>query len=227
LAGVSATELPPCREPRDVEANIKLYLGDRDPTARYFSFDYCYNFFQAHRERGDVAALSSSETMELSCLHLGFYLASWGMMRGSTDLLQRSIKHFEGVIEAIATAPPAIWQIDANDYGDDAWTIIRDFRDRVRIALPNKTSDILITKIMLGVFGCVPAFDTYFKNGSGLSTFGQSALRRVELFYREHAELIERYRVPTLAFAPGGATTRTYTRAKVIDMIFFIEGAAT
>lgn len=222
---MSATELPSCREPRDVKANIEQYLGDRDPTARYASFDYCYNHFQSYRERGDITAVASTETMELSCLHLGFYLASWGMLRGSTDLLQRSIRHFEGVIEAIAEAPPAIWQIDANDYGDEAWTNIRDFRDRVRLALPNKTSDILVTKIMLGVFGCVPAFDTYFKNGSGLSTFGQGALRRVERFYREHAEIIERYRVPTLAFAAGGTTTRNYTRAKVVDMIFFIEGA--
>jgi hypothetical protein len=222
---VSAADLLPCREPRDVERNIKQYLGDRDPTARYASFDYCFNYFQSYRERGDVAAVASSETMELACLHLGFYLASWGMLRGSTDLLQRSIKHFEGVIEAIAEATPAIWQIDADDYGEEAWTVLRDFRDRVRVALPNKTSDILVTKIMLGVFGCVPAFDTYFKTGSGLSTFGQKALQRVERFYREHAELIERYRVPTLVFADGGTTTYHYTRAKVIDMIFFMEGA--
>lgn len=220
---MSPAELP-CREPRDIDANIKRYLGDRDPTARYFSFDYCFNFFQAHRERGDAAMLTSGETMELACLHLGFYLASWGMLRGSTDLLQRSIKHFEGVIEAIAEAPSAIWRIDADDYGEEAWTVIRNFRDRLKIALPNKTSDILVTKIMLGVFGCVPAFDTNFKSGSGLSTFGHSALRRVERFYREHAELIERYRVPTLAFAGGGTTSRRYSRAKVIDMIFFIEG---
>ena len=222
---MSAAELKPCREPADVVGDIERYLGDRDPTARYASFDYCFNFFQSHRERDDVAALASPVTMELACLHLGFYLASWGMLRGSTDLLQRSIKNFEGVIEAIAEAPAALWQIDANDYGEEAWPVIRDFRDRLRIALPNKTSDILVTKIMLGVFGCVPAFDTNFKIGAGLSTFGQNALRRVERFYREHAELIERYRVPTLAFAGGGTTTRHYSRAKVIDMIFYIEGS--
>ena len=222
---MSAAEPPPCREPRDIEGNLKRYLGDRDPTARYFSFDYCFNFFQAHRDRDDAATLASAETMEVACLHLGFYLASWGMLRGSTDLLQRSIKHFEGVIEAIAEAPAAIWQIDADNYDEEAWTLIRDFGDRLRIALPNKTSEILITKIMLGVFGCVPAFDANFKNGSGLSTFGPGALRRVERFYCEHAELIERFRVPTLVFATGGTTTRRYSRAKVIDMIFFIEGA--
>lgn len=32
------------------------------------------------------------------------------------------------------------------------------------------------------------------------------------------------YRVPTIDFATGEPTDLTYTRAKVIDMIFFIEG---
>jgi hypothetical protein len=95
------------------------------------------------------------------------------------------------------------------------------------LALPNKTSDILETKIMLGAFGCTPAFDTYFKSGSGPSTFGQGALQRVERFYHEHEELIERYRVPRLAFARGRTNTRKYSRAKVIDMISFIEGSGT
>ena len=36
----------------DIEANLRAYLGQRTPTARYTSFDYCYNHFQRHRERG-------------------------------------------------------------------------------------------------------------------------------------------------------------------------------
>lgn len=39
--------------------------------------------------------------------------------------------------------------------------------------------------------------------------------------------VIERYRVPTLDFDSGAETDRRYPRAKVIDMIFFIEGGAT
>ena len=31
--------------------------------------------------------------------------------------------------------------------------------------------------MMLGVFGCVPAFDTYFRKGSGVSTFSKGSLR--------------------------------------------------
>jgi len=225
VADVTASETRPCSEPVDIEANLKAYLGDRKPNARYASFDYCFNYFQSYREGGDIAGIAASPNMQLSCLQLGFYLASWGMLRGSTDLLRRSIRHFVPLVEAIATAPSAIWEIDADSYSDHAWLILRDFARQIRTALPDATSDILVTKIMLGVFGNVPAFDTNFKKGSGLSTYGPDALRPVERFYREHSDLIERHRVPTLDFETGAETHRTYTRAKVIDMIFFVEGA--
>jgi hypothetical protein len=214
-----------CRVPRDIEGNINTYLGDRNPTARYASFDYCFNYFQAHRERGDVTAIAAGANRQMSCLHLGFYLASWGMLRGSTDLLRRSIRHLIPLVEAVATAPAAMWTIDADSYGEGEWQTLREFARQIRTALPENTSDILVTKIMLGVFGCVPAFDTYFKKGSGLSLYGYGALRRVARFYRENAEVIDRYRVPTLDFDTGRPTSRSYTRAKVIDMIFFIEGS--
>jgi hypothetical protein len=224
---MSPRESRPCRTPADIEGNVKRYLGNRNPTARYASFDYCFNYFQSFRERDDVASIAADANRQLSCLQLGFYLASWGMLRGSTDLLQRSVKHLVPLVEAIAAAPDAIWTIDADSYGEKEWTTLRDFAREIRVALPDATSDILVTKILLGVFGNVPAFDTYFKKGSGLSLYGQGALRRVECFYRDNAGVIDRYRVPTLDFNTGAATSRTYSRAKVIDMIFFTEGSGS
>ena len=224
---MSARRPRPCRTPADIERNIKRYLGDRNPTARYASFDYCFNYFQSFRERDDAASIAADGNRQLSCLQIGFYLASWGMLRGSTDLLQRSVKHLVPLVEAIAAAPPTMWTIDANAYGEEEWKTLRNFAREISTALPNATSDILVTKIMLGVFGGVPAFDTYFKKGSGLSLYGQGALQRVELFYRENADLIDRYRVPTLDFYTGASTSRLYSRAKVIDMIFFIEGSGS
>ncbi len=70
---------------------VGRYLSDRDPGARYASFDYCFNHFQEHRTA--VAEWGEPAGMEVSCLHLGFYLASWGMLRGSAELLQRSVRH--------------------------------------------------------------------------------------------------------------------------------------
>jgi hypothetical protein len=77
---------------------------------------------------------------------------------------------------------------------------------------------------MLGAFGCVPAFDRFFRVGFGTSRFGPKALAGIERFYQVNAETIDRHRVATLDFATGEPTSRTYTAAKVIDMIFFIEG---
>jgi hypothetical protein len=66
---------------------------------------------------------------------------------------------------------------------------------QIRGALPDAASNILITKIMLGVFGCVPAFATYFKRGFGAWTFGTKALMRVAEFYRSNTDVINRHRV--------------------------------
>lgn len=85
-------------------------------------------------------------------------------------------------------------------------------------------SDILATKIMLGVFGNVPAFDTNFKKAFKVSVFGLKALRKISTFYNENSAIVEHHRVPTLDFLTGEPTQRTYTRAKVIDTGFFIEG---
>jgi|SRR5579864_1998756 len=208
----------------DIEANLKTYLHQRGPTTRYTSFDYCYNHFQLHRERGVIPELGVGPNMQLSCLHLGFYLASWGMLRASSALLQRSVKHYVPVIQVIAASPSEVWNLDADCYTDANWGLVEETARQIRGALPDGASDILITKIMLGVFGCVPAFDTYFKRGFGVWTFGRKALMRVAQFYRENANVIDRYRVPTLEFDTGVETSRRYTRAKVIDMIFFVEG---
>ena len=72
--------------------------------------------------------------------------------------------------------------------------------------------------------GNVPAFDTNFKKGFKVSTFGPKALRKISAFYEENREVIERYRTPTLDFVTGETTPHKYTRAKVIDMAFFVEG---
>lgn len=91
--------------------------------------------------------------------------------------------------------------------------------------LPCGASDTLATKIMLGMFGNVPAFDSAFKLGFGVSTFGRTALGKIQRFYIENQDVIEKHRVPTLDFVSGEPTDRLYTHAKVIDMIFFIEGS--
>lgn len=208
----------------EIERNIAEYLGDRKPTARYASFDYCFNYFQFHREQGRLDDLLRGEALQLACLHLGFYLASWGMLRGSTQLLQRSVRTYVPVVESLVCAPAELWTLDTDCYDELGIARILDFARALRRTLHDGASDILVTKVMLGTMGCVPAFDGNFNKGFGRSTIGAKTLRRIGQFYKDHADIIEAHREPTLDFDTGNPTDRRYTRAKVIDMIFFIEG---
>jgi hypothetical protein len=89
----------------DIGASIKRFQGDRQPERRSVSFDYCFNYFQSFREDASVADIATAENMLLSCLHLGFYLASWGMFRGSSGLRSQSLKQFQPVVELTARTP--------------------------------------------------------------------------------------------------------------------------
>lgn len=175
------------------------YLGTREPTLRYASFDYCFNYFQSHRQ--DPDALLSTGGLETSCLQLGFYLASWGMLRGSSAMLWRSSKHLAPLVGVIGQGLDYLWGLDVDGYDAETIPKPREAERAVRRALRDAAeietslsgtgikgvdaSEILTTKILLGVFGCVPAFDTYFRKGFGVSAFrpqgaveGQGVLRR-------------------------------------------------
>ncbi|MGH2655511.1 MAG: hypothetical protein ACRDIZ_02220 [Actinomycetota bacterium] len=128
------------------------------------------------------------------------------------------------MVETIAATNADVWGIDANAYTDDSIENLIGLASRLRAALPDGASDTLVTKIMLGVFGSVPAFDLYFRNGFQVATFGRKSLLKISRFYEENAATIEAHRVPTLGFATGMETAFRYTRAKVIDMNFFVQG---
>ena len=95
-------------------------------------------------------------------------------------------------------------------------------RENMQLSCLHLVSDTLATKVVLRVFGNVPAFDTSFGHGSARRHSAQRHFSRLGEFYREHADIIERNRICTLDFQTGELTQRRYSRAKVIDMIFFI-----
>ena len=70
------------------------------------------------RTQGQIHVLRALLQLLPVALHLGFYLASWGMLRGSSELLQRSVRDFIPLVEVIANAAPPTWEMDAQVYGD-------------------------------------------------------------------------------------------------------------
>lgn len=212
----------------NIETIVNKFKSQSNPDDRYTSFDYCYNYFRTTND--------PNEDIGKSCLVLGFYLASWGMFRGSSFLLQKSVKHFQPAIQYISTLDKLIWDIDVEDYDEEIIEIIIEIYNGVknRLILNGQSDLTLITKILLGVFGFIPAFDNYFCNKFREISDGQCGFRRVNLksltfirkFYEANKTMIDKLSAEnfTTDFITGQKTTINYPKAKIIDMYGFTAG---
>lgn len=200
----------------------------RDPDNRYASFDYCYNYFRSFKNK--PKQLVSKNNMQMSCLQLGFYLSSWGMMRGSSFLLMKSVRHYEGLIGAISEMDGCLWDIDVPTYNDENIKMLMDCKNKIKEVLEKekyKSSDTLITKIMLGIFANVPAYDTYFKKFlkriGASQTFNEKSLKVIKEFYDGKKKDFN-VKIRTYDFWSGKETGALYTKAKLVDMCGFANG---
>lgn len=217
----------------DIIKNIQSFLGGkgknrgRHPNERYASFDYCYNYFYSFYKQKKIKEIASKENLQISCLQLGFYLASWGMLRGSSFLLERSVKKLERVIKTISEMDKILWEIDVNKYTYDNINILLDCKKKIIESFgKDKPSDTLVTKIMLGVFANVPAFDQYFRKSFrhlGVFTFNKKSLINIAEFYEQNKKELNSFEIFTLDFMTSEETDIRYTKAKLIDMCGFIE----
>jgi len=218
----------------DIEHNIKEFINGkgknqgRNPDERYASFDYCYNYFQSFRENGKIDEIANEKNLQQSCLQLGFYLASWGMLRGSSFLLGKSARTYGDLLKNIVSFDKKVWDIDADSYSDEGIKILLYCKEMIYKSLGqnNKPSDTLITKIMLGIFGNVPAFDNYFNKGFSFYYCKRNQLKKLSQFYQDNKNVIDKYNktIYTYDFLTGKETKRNYPKAKIIDMIGFVEG---
>jgi len=212
----------------DIETVVNKFKTQSNPDDRYTSFDFCYNYFKTTKDL--------NKDIEKSCLALGFYLASWGMFRGSSFLIQKSAKHFQTTIEYIATLDKSVWDIDVDNYDQkNIQTIITIYKEIKALLVTNGNADLtLITKIQLGVFGFIPAFDTYFCNTFRVISNGQCGFRKVneksltliKTFYEANKASIDNLSADTFTseFLKGQKTKLNYTKAKIIDMYGFTIG---
>lgn len=134
-------------------------INVRDTNGRYFSWKYCFDAFADINAGKDFLAL-----------HLGFYLASWGMYRGSSILLQKDYTIHKEAVRIVNRYHANLYRVAAPSpkkisaiYGELESVYTIDGRT---------PSDTLITKIMLGTLGCFPAFDRFFKAGARRVRFG-------------------------------------------------------
>lgn len=207
----------------DVKKYINNFLLDKDPRGRDASFDYCYSYFYSFYQKGKLKDIANNENMQLSCLHLGFYLASWGMLRGSTILSKKSIKYYDELLKKISEMDKKLWEIDVDNYSEENIKLLIQCKEDIKKIFDFAT-ETLVTKIMLGVFGNIPAFDQYFIKWVGVNKVTEKSLKKIKRFYEENKDAIDSFDVKTLDFETLKETKIKYTKAKLIDMYGFMKG---
>ena len=202
----------------------------RDENGRSRSWEHCYRVFRDART-------DPSPDYDYLSLHLAFYLASWGMYRGSSFLLQKDYKVLSPIVEKILKPEyDCLFGLACADLrNDDVQTqltnvyndIANDFGPvRNQVAgreVPSPVSPVLITKILMGTLGCVPAYDRFFGIGAkylGLEkdTYQEKSLRELVDFYEAHNDRLEEAR---RGFEVDGLI---YPQMKLLDMGFWQIG---
>jgi hypothetical protein len=167
-------------ETERIRTNIQAFFEKViHPYHRYRSWEHCFRYF--HESTRDAVAADRHH----AALQLGFYLASWGMYRGSSFLLQHDYTiHLEVVDQLLAHQYSVLWEQEfgADENDTKLVPIILQASNAIRVAYapfsPRGASDKLITKILLGTFGCLPACDTYFVAGFRSVGYHYSNLNR-------------------------------------------------
>ncbi|MCX5645973.1 MAG: hypothetical protein NTZ17_15030 [Phycisphaerae bacterium] len=171
----------------DLDDVAKEYLLPmvQDPANREWSWGHCYTFFQNYRDWNEKQRRADRE---LAPLHLGFYLASWGMFRGSGLLIQKDYTIYGAIIDRLlADRYKELWNAD---FFQDLFTsknrispdnaqvgLVFDLVDQIRKYVDGlpvtgnpgrpvpRCTDTIVTKILLGTLACTPAYDQYFPVG--------------------------------------------------------------
>lgn len=195
------------------------YSIDNEYT-RYKSWEHCYNAFKKYRHDKDKT--------EFLCMHLSCFMASWGMLRNSKLIEYDYFIHKDFVIEISNSKYDRLYDnsFKNNDLIKELVDLINKlylYKIKTRITEGDSLSDTFVTKILLGVFGCVPAYDSYFKSAVShykvcSRNFNERSLTNIYSFYNLHFEEFENLRKQ---FANEGVY---YTPMKLIDMCFWQLG---
>lgn len=156
---------------------------------RFRSWEHCHKAF-----RENASKLQKADYLSL---HLAWYLASWGMLRNSFLLNMDYRVHIPVVQIILSGRYDALF---ADEHSPDLIPLIMKLSHEIKEAYGDKpASDTLITKIILGVYGCAPAYDRYFRNAAVKynvcsGSWNENSLRAVWQYYEEHKEPLEKIR---------------------------------
>lgn len=190
---------------------IKDYISNNNkPFQRYNSWNHCYKAFE------------TIEDEKLMSLHLGFYLASWGMYRGSSKLLERDYFVHVDAVKIIKKywflRCDLKYEVDFHNL-ESILNLIEELSSYYKTTHDVTPTDTLISKIILGTLGCLPAFDRFFvegvkKQGNTFKTLKKKSLEGLFAFVETNQ--LELKNIQKL--------NPQYPIMKIVDMYFWQVG---
>ena len=207
----------------------EIEKSDKSEYHRGKSWEHCYIFFRNYKKFGSDTLME-----DYAALHLGFFLASWGMLRGSSFLLQKDYRYFLPVVRVlIKDQYKVLWNVGYLNLNKNQESEIIDILfwlkdDICKVMTHNnpdgrKPTDLLITKIIMATMGCVPAYDQYFKAGlkrRGIkNNFSKKAFIDLLNFSRKKLEKLY------IKKQPIKGTNYNYPTVKLIDLYFWLLGS--
>ena len=198
----------------------------KKPNARALSWEHCIAQFAEAFANPDAAA--DEKTVDLLSLHLGFYLASWGMMRNS-KLMEYDYKIHAPFVRVLMGYSD-LFRKDLADFRDpkamerfkEMHEAVVEHCSRFCKAKSYKASGILVSKVILGTLGIAPAYDKNVsdvveKYGISGGRFSPKSFKELAYYFTENrADIITaRMTKEMQELCPH------YTRAKVIDGILW------
>lgn len=197
--------------------------------SNFLSYDYCRKVFQESSLTSDMDSLA---------LHLFAFLGSWGMFRGKGFLVYNDYKFLIPICKIVLNEKYKKLRLDIFDEHFcpmEYQHLIKEISEEIRNELVgkkycknlveetiNNVTDTFIAKILLVIFGCVPAFDEFGIEGmkklsihtqtlNNMSEILDFAIKNKSLLQKKQQEIEEKFYIK-------------YSIMKLVDMIFWTIG---
>ncbi len=188
-------------------------------------------YFFVYNEMKTANDKEATELKDLLTVHIAMYLSSYGMYRGSSKIFKYfNYKVHEGITEIVLKEEHNfLYDLNHDNFDDktlkhiyklyqEIWqeyekkfTLINHKEDN---GIPTKT---LVTKIILGIFGCMPAYDSYVEEELKLLEIKHS-ISNEKKFFESMKEILEHFKDCELE------ADKKYPYMKKIDMNLFMIG---
>jgi len=218
----------------DVNSYAKAYYDNIQPSPgndypRLKAWEFLYEYIW-DESRTEWANLISEDQVETTALHIGFYLANWGMFRGSSGLLQNSnLDLMKALAKLIFQGQgPELLELSLDDFvsGAPRMAYNQQLLDSVLGSMGLLASNVswtptLKTKILMGIWGECPALDRFYiaacrnlfprrryitcASGQGLTAL---------------ADVVRELNTPSI-YLETGRLRLQYPTARIMDMALF------